>query len=104
MSKSKFTRKYVEGLARMIKLELTETEADKFAKEMEETLNYIENLESLDTTSVEPTFQTTGIVNRFQKEAEGERTLDTPAVFQNAPARQENYFKIKGLGYGKWWP
>lgn len=101
MSNSNFTTTTVKELASLIKLELTETETAKFAKEMEETLDYIENLDSLNTTNTKPTFQTTGLQNRFQTEATNERNLKESEAFQNAPNSKPGYFQIKGLSYAK---
>jgi len=98
---SKFSIAEVNLLAQLIQLELSEKEAKLFAGEMEETVGFIENLLELPTEAVLPTYQTTGIKNRFQEEKLNERNLPPLLALKNAPQKRDNYFLIKGLGYSK---
>lgn len=91
----------VTHIADLVKLELTDTEKKKFAEELTGTLQHIENLNELDTSSVDPTFQTTGLTNRYNEESVGERTLTIEKALQNAPHKKETLFKIQGMNYGK---
>lgn len=101
MSKSEFTKKDIARLASLIKLELTEIETQMFAKEMEETIDYMDNLDELNTKNARPTYQTTGDTNRFLTERENERALSFKQAFVNTKNSKNHYFKIKGLGYSK---
>jgi len=98
---SKFNTVGVKQLAELIKLELTEAESKLFAGEMDETIGYIKNLEELPTDKVDPTYQTTGLQNRFQEEKLNERQLEPKEALGNAPHTKDDYFQIKGLGYAK---
>lgn len=91
----------VEHIADLVKLQLSSVEQEKFAQELTDTLLHIENLDELDTSKVEPTYQTTGLVNRFNEEKLGERTLSTDQALQNAPHKKDSLFKIQGMNYGK---
>lgn len=101
MSKSRFSPEKVVHIAALVKLLLTKAEASKFALEMTSTLDYIHNLEELDTKTVEPTYQVTGITNRFQNEVTNERALPKTKVFLNVHGTKQGYFQIKGMDYRK---
>ncbi|MFA6005109.1 MAG: Asp-tRNA(Asn)/Glu-tRNA(Gln) amidotransferase subunit GatC [Patescibacteria group bacterium] len=91
----------VSHIADLVKLQLTEEEKQKFAQELTDTLKHIENLNELDTSKIDPTYQTTGLVNRYNEEKIGERTMPTEKALQNAPHKKETLFKIQGMNYGK---
>jgi aspartyl/glutamyl-tRNA(Asn/Gln) amidotransferase C subunit len=98
---SKFSTAAVNQLAQLIQLELSESESKQFAKEMDQTIGFIENLSQLPTEAAKPTYQTTGISNRFLEEDLNERHLSPEQALSNAPHHKQGYFQIKGLGYVK---
>lgn len=53
----------VKHIAQLANLPLTQDEEKKFEKQLNETLNYIDELNELDTENVEPTYQVTGLEN-----------------------------------------
>lgn len=91
----------VKHIAKLVNITLSDEEIEKYSKELTQTLNYIENLENLDTKDVEPTYQTTGITNRFLNEKAGERTLPQKKALKNAAKSKNGYFQIQGMEYGK---
>lgn len=50
-------------MAKLARLELTDEETSRFAGQMNDILSYMKILEEVDTASVEPTFQVTGLEN-----------------------------------------
>jgi aspartyl-tRNA(Asn)/glutamyl-tRNA(Gln) amidotransferase subunit C len=54
----RFTRADVERLARLARLELAEDEKDLFAHQLADILAYAEQLQSVDTSGVDPTSHT----------------------------------------------
>lgn len=91
----------VQQLAQLMQLELTANEIKQFSQEMPETLKAIANLSELNTNKVKPTYQTTGISNRFLNETINERRLSTKKVFQNVKKSHQGFFRIVGLKYAK---
>ncbi len=63
------TKDQVLHIAKLARLTLTPEEVDKMTKELSSILNYIEILNEVDTTSVEPTAQVTGITNALREDA-----------------------------------
>lgn len=91
----------VEHIASLVQLSLSPEEKERFAKELTDTLGHIENLDELDTSAVEPTYQTSGLTNKYNSESMGERTLPVDKALQNAPNKKDSLFKIQGMKYGK---
>lgn len=60
---TKITKDTVKDMARLGGLELTDDETDKFTADIERTLGYIDQLAELETDSIEPTYQVTGLTN-----------------------------------------
>ena len=84
------TMEYVGILA---KLELSEEEKAAAKKDMESMLDYIDKLNELDTSGVEPMSHVFPVHNVFREDVvvngdEHEKTL------ANAPAKKDNAFKV----------
>jgi aspartyl-tRNA(Asn)/glutamyl-tRNA(Gln) amidotransferase subunit C len=58
----------VRHIAKLCRLNLSDGEVKKFGPELSSILDFIETLQKVDTNSVEPTPQPTGIVNRFRED------------------------------------
>lgn len=86
----------ISHVAKLANLTLTKDEEEKFGKQLEETLNYIENLESVDTDGVEPTSQVTGLENVL-REDEAKPSLSQEEALKNAKSTHNGFFKVKGI-------
>ena len=60
------TKQEVEKVAKLARLELTESEKAAFAKQLSQILTHVETLKQYDTTGVEPTATVLGQVNVFR--------------------------------------
>lgn len=88
------TRKDVEIVARLARLALTEDEKQMFAGQLEKILAYIEKLKEIDTANVPPT------AHPFSSKTSWREDLANPwkgteSILENAPEREESYFKVK---------
>jgi len=88
--------KDVLHIAKLANLSLTEEEVEKFSRQLSETLSYVEKLDSLNTSKVEPTFQTTGLINRSRPD-EKKESLSIDQALKNTKSKYKNYFKIKSI-------
>jgi len=91
----------VERIARLARLELTDSEKVSLKKDLSSILDYVAKLDATDTTGVEPLYQTTGVVNSTRTdEARGEFPM-TPTLEElligQAPARKERFVKVKSI-------
>jgi aspartyl-tRNA(Asn)/glutamyl-tRNA(Gln) amidotransferase subunit C len=83
----------IEKVARLARLELSEEEKVTFGNQLEQVLNYMEQLNRLDTTGVEPTSHAIPIFNVF-KEDEVKPSFPQEEVLAIAPNGEEGYFKV----------
>lgn len=60
---AKLTKKDVKHVADLSNLILTDAEIKKFTPQLTKIIEFVEMLNEVDTTKVEPTSQTTGLVN-----------------------------------------
>lgn len=51
----KLTAQYIESMAKLSRLELTEMEKNAYAKELDEVFRYIDKLQQVNTDGVQPT-------------------------------------------------
>ena len=83
----------IEKVARLARLELSEEEKVTFGNQLEQVLNYMEQLNRLDTTGVEPTSHAIPIFNVF-KEDEVKPSFPQGEVLAIAPDEEEGHFKV----------
>jgi aspartyl-tRNA(Asn)/glutamyl-tRNA(Gln) amidotransferase subunit C len=75
----KLTKDEVKHVSQLAKLELTDKEIEKFLPQLSTIIDHISELQKVDTASVTPTSQTTGLENVFRDDtpnANGSLTQD----------------------------
>lgn len=83
----------IEKLANLSRLEFGEEEKAEIKKGLQEMIGFIDKLNELDTTGVEPLLHMSGNVNVFRKdEVKGE--INREEVFKNAPLHDDGFFKV----------
>ena len=83
----------VRKVARLARLELTSEEVAEFSGQLSAILDYVEKIETLDTSNVEPLAHCLPISNVFREDVVKE-SLGTEKVLANAPQRDQDYFKV----------
>lgn len=83
----------IEYVGILAKLELSEEEKEQAKKDMGSMLDYIDKLNELDTTGIEPMSHVSKIQNVFREDVvtngdESEKTL------KNAPGEKDNMFMV----------
>ena len=81
---------YVAHLAR---LQLTEAEAAQFSTQVKDILKYVEKLNELDVTNVEPTAHAVPMTNVLRKD-EVQPSIDSADVLRNAPQQARELFIV----------
>ncbi len=92
---SKLSREDVLKLAALSKLRLSDQEVESLQVELSEILNYVEQLNSVDTTGLTPTYQVTGLTNISRPDEIKDYGYKVEKLLKNAPAVQDNQFKVK---------
>jgi len=83
----------VEKIAYLARLHLSHIEKLKMTKQLNIILEYMEKLNEVDTTNLEPLSHPFKIINVFREDKCG-NTLPVEKALQNAPDRWGNYFKV----------
>ncbi len=89
----KISKEEVEHVARLARLRLTEEEKEKFGRQLNRILEYVEKLNELDTENVESASQVIPLQNVL-REDEVKPSLPVEDVLSNAPDKKGNYFKV----------
>ena len=91
----------VEHIAKLARITIGEGEKEKLKKDLSAILGYIEMLNKADTSSVEPLYQTTGLVNATRTdEPRGEFQMNDKLeelLVGQAPARKERFVKVRSI-------
>lgn len=90
------TEKDVRYVAELAHLELSEEEVRRFLPQLDSILGYVQKLNELDTTRVEPMAQVThgGAENSTARADEAVPTFTQEQALQNAPERGAGCFKV----------
>ena len=95
----KITAKDVDHVALLSRLELTEEEAGKFTGQLNSILDYVEVLNSVDTSQVEPTAHVLPVKNVMRPD-EVRPSLDRKLALSNAPEQEDGYFIVPKIVEG----
>lgn len=83
----------VRKVARLGRLDLTDAEIEEFTGQLGAILEYVEKMNELDTTDVEPLAHCLPISNVL-REDRIQPSLGTDAALMNAPERDGPFFKV----------
>jgi len=70
---AKLTKEEVKHIAHLARLAISEEEAEKFTEQLGKITEYVETLNELDTTDVEPTSHVLPIVNVMREDVAKKR-------------------------------
>lgn len=87
------TKKDVEYVANLSRVELSESEKELFTGQLGNVLGYMDKLNEADTEGVEPMSQSLSLKNIFRSDKRGE-TLGVAGALANAPARNDDSFCV----------
>jgi len=83
----------IDKLANLSRLEFDENQKQEIKKDLEKMIGFIDKLNELDTTGVEPLLHMTENINIFRKD-EVNGSISKEEVFKNAPLHDEQFFKV----------
>ncbi len=93
MRQKKIDKAQVEKIGKLSRLKLTESEVDEFADQLSAILEYVEKMNELDTTDVEPLAHCLPVNNVFRSD-EPKESLGTEKTLANAPQHDGEFFKV----------
>lgn len=89
----KIDRNQVMHVAKLARLLVKEEEAGALADQLNGILSYMDKLNELDTTGIEPMAHAQPLFNAF-REDKVERSIETAQALENAPDKDENFFIV----------
>jgi len=83
----------VDKLANLARLEFNSQEKEEIKNDLQQMIGFIDKLNELDTTGVEPLLHMSGNINVL-REDEVRGTISREDAFRNAPLHDEEFFKV----------
>lgn len=89
----KISEQDIKTVASLSRLRIREEEKDDVLFQLNKILTYVENLQTLDTSNIEPTTYALPMQNVFRDD-KVKPSLDRELALSNAPLKEDGYFKV----------
>ena len=83
----------IDKLARLSRLEFQDIEKEEIKKDMQQMISFIDKLNELDTTGVEPRMHMSNEVNPFREDVV-KGSIPTSLALSNAPLHDDHFFIV----------
>ena len=90
---TKITKEEVKKVAHLARLELNENEINDHSEQLEKILDYIKQLEKIDTNDVPCTTRAIEVLNVFRKDVKKNSDCNEE-LLELGPSREDNFFKV----------
>jgi len=88
----------VKRVASLAKLDLTDGEITKFGKQLSSVVDYVKQLDEVDTKDTDPTSQTTGLLDVTRKDiVKPEESLPVAGVLSGTENTLNDYFVVPAV-------
>lgn len=94
---AQLTREDVLKLARLARISINDDEIAAFVKEFNEILGYVDLLQNVDVTGLEPTSQVTGLTNVMRPDVVKSYGYEPLDLLQNVPHIKDNQIQVKRM-------
>lgn len=86
--------KDIEKLADLAKIELTESEKESLVKDLDSVLNYVKQIESVETQDVEPEYLNKNI---WREDEKTDSVFSRDLIINQFPDAQDGFVKVKKI-------
>jgi len=87
------SKKDVEHVAKLARIELSEEETEKFTKQLGDIIKYVDQLNEVDTKGIEPMAHPYPLVNITRKDVVNHK-ISKDELLKNAPEEENSFFKV----------
>lgn len=94
---SKLSKEEVSHIAKLSRLELSEEETERFGDQLSSVLDYVGQLEEVDTDGIEPLNNVTGLSNVYVADEVDESDIKPDDIAKNAPEFKDGFFVVPGI-------
>lgn len=91
---AKLSKEQVEHIAKLARLEFAEDEKAKFQDQLSSILDYVEKLQEVDTTGVQPMAHALDIKNVTRTDEIRACSCSRDTLLEDMPAREGNLLKV----------
>lgn len=92
---TKISKEQVGHIAELARLGLTGEEKTKFSSELSAILDYVENLNKVNTNKIEPTAQVTGLENIMVEDEVKDCNIPREELLKNTPNKKDGFIIVK---------
>lgn len=96
----KLSRDDILKLARLSRLQLSDSEIEQYQKELSAILEYVEQLGEVDVEGLKPTYQVTGLTSEGKNATRTDEVTEQVSqaeLFKNLPAVEKGQIKVKRM-------
>ena len=90
---ARITSEEVKKVAKLARLELNHDEVNEHAEQLEKILEYIKQLEKIDTENIPCTTRAIEVTNVFRKDEKIDYAY-SEEILDLAPSREDKFFKV----------
>lgn len=88
----------VKKIAKLAHITVTDAQIPQLEKELSSIVSFIDTLQKVDTSQVEPTNQVTGLTQVVRADRVAFETILSPEqALANAPQTENNYFVVEAI-------
>lgn len=87
----------IKKVAKLANLTVTQDEEKEFEEQLGNIVGYIEKLDAIDTSNIEPTAQVTGLTNRTRSDQFSDDCLSQEDALSGTETKHNNMFKVEKL-------
>ena len=93
------SKKDVQHIAHLARIELTSEEEQKFEKELSEILEFVEKLNEVNTSGVEPMTGGTNLENVMRADEQIDKSLQgkSKGLIKAVPEKKDGWIKVKAI-------
>jgi aspartyl-tRNA(Asn)/glutamyl-tRNA(Gln) amidotransferase subunit C len=93
MEDPKISKEDVGYVAKLARLEMADGEMERFAFQLNSILSYMDKLNELDTSQVDPMSHAIDVCNAFREDSVQE-SFSQDVALGNAPEKERGFFKV----------
>lgn len=94
---SNLSKDDVLKLAKLARLKLSDDEVQRYQKEFTALLDYVEQLSSVDTDSLSPTYQVTGLQTVTRPDVEIDYGVEQAGLLSNVQETKDGQIKVQRM-------
>jgi len=92
---TKISKEQVEHIAELARIGISEEEKQKFQENLGSILDYIDKLQKVDVSGVEPIAHISGLENQTRKDENGSSHAEAKVLVDMVAEKEDGYAKVR---------